>query len=89
MIWSDTKPFFDFSYVFSHAEFHWGTTSAHGGSEHSIDGHKSAMEVYLVHYRQKHGSSYTAAVKAAAAAVDGNGIAVIAFKIEVFFRDPD
>ena len=55
-----------------------------GGSEHSLDGQKSAMEIYLVHYRQKHGSSYNAAVAAAAASpVDPNGIAVIAFKIEV------
>ena len=56
------------------------------GSEHSLDGQKSAMEIYLVHYRQKLGSSYNAAVAAAAASpVDPNGIAVIAFKIEVFF----
>ena len=44
------------------------------------------MEIYLVHYKQKHGiSSYTDAVAAAASAtpVDGSGIAVIAFKIEV------
>ena len=55
------------------------------GSEHSLDGKKSAMEIYLVHYRQKLGTSYDAAVTAAANAspVDGNGIAVIAFKIEV------
>ena len=60
-----------------------------GGSEHSLDGQKSAMEIYLVHYRQKLGSSYNVAVAAAAASpVDPSGIAVIAFKIEVFFRDP-
>ena len=45
------------------------------------------MEMYLVHFRQKHGISYNAAVAAAASAspVDSNGIAVIAFKIEVSF----
>ena len=48
------------------------------------------MEIYLVHYRQKLGSSYNAAVAAAAASpVDPSGIAVVAFKIEVFFRYPD
>ena len=44
------------------------------------------MEMYLVHYKKKSGiGSYTAAVAAAAATTpaDPNGIAVIAFKIEV------
>ena len=42
------------------------------------------MEMYLVHYNYKHGSNYDDAVTHAVAAADSCGLAVIAYKIEVW-----
>ena len=43
------------------------------------------MEMYLVHYNYKHGSNYDDAVTHAVAAADSCGLAVIAYKIEVWY----
>ncbi|NWX88925.1 CAH4 anhydrase, partial [Nothoprocta ornata] len=58
--------------------FHWGDQDIHylPGSEHSIDGEKTAMELHLVHIREDL-PDITEAKK------NENGIAVLAFFIEV------
>ena len=43
------------------------------------------MEMYLVHYNYKHGGNYDDAVTHAVAAADSSGLAVIAYKIEVWY----
>ncbi|CAG9797894.1 unnamed protein product [Chironomus riparius] len=61
-------------YVFESLHFHWGNYCG-GGSEHTINGHRYAAEVHLVHFNEKY--RYFSA-----AASQSDGIAVLA----VFFE---
>ena len=63
-----------FSYAFSHAEFHWGGTTADLGSEHTIDGTRAAVEMQMVFHRQ----SFESAGETAAATWATTGGATLA-----------
>ena len=43
-------------YRFAQMHFHWGSSTAKGGSEHTLEGKRYAAELHLVHYNTKYGS---------------------------------
>ena len=65
------------TYVFDHAEFHYGSVSTQG-SEHTIDAAKAPLEVQLVHYDS---SLLTATLAAASTSADA--VVVVSFLFEV------
>jgi len=56
------------NYVFDHLEFKFGLDST-SGSEHTMDGTKSPMEIQLVHYEAKYADGATAGVVSTAGTV--------------------
>lgn len=82
------------SYSFHFAEFHWGDTDTEG-SEHSIDGDHSPLEMNMVFTKQRHtitavstiATSFSAAVTAATTAKDESGLAAISFQFEADTTD--
>ena len=44
-------------YQFHSLHFHWGPYDV--GSEHTLEGKAYAMELHLIHFNTKYGSSYT------------------------------
>ena len=64
------------SYVFSHFEFHFGSTAGTIlGAEHSIDGVKAAMEMHAVFYKNELTFAQETAAAAAVADPTLNGVA--------------
>ncbi|XP_052031719.1 carbonic anhydrase 6 [Apodemus sylvaticus] len=55
---------------------HWGGNSEISGSEHTIDGIRSMMEIHIVHYNKKYGSYEEAKDKE-------DGLAVVAILVKV------
>ncbi|XP_037069435.1 carbonic anhydrase-like [Pollicipes pollicipes] len=63
------------TYALAQYHCHWGREDERG-SEHTVDGHKYAAELHLVHYNKKYGSF-------AAAADKDDGLAVIGIFLKV------
>ena len=90
-----------YSYQFDFAEFHFGPTDT-AGSEHTIDGASSPMEMYLVYHDTAaldlvagavRDSFFTDAIDIALAAPDAARVAAISVHFEVGntsqYRPPD
>ena len=63
------------TFEFAQLHWHWGFEDSQG-SEHTVDGMKSPMEVHLVHWNKKYGT-------VAEALKHSDGLAVIGFMYEV------
>jgi len=84
------------TYAFSHIEFHWGKDASTMGAEHTIDGVRAKMEMYVVFHKTSFATlgqeiarqaltktSYGRAVRASVTSpLDPAGIAVIAYQID-------
>ncbi|XP_030630915.1 carbonic anhydrase 4-like [Chanos chanos] len=55
---------------------HWGNGSTMGGSEHTVDGKRYAMELHIVNFKSKHNGNLTALLE------DSTGLAALGFFIE-------
>ncbi|XP_067318648.1 carbonic anhydrase 14 [Anolis sagrei] len=67
---------FPFPYQAAQLHLHWGSQPGLGGSEHTVDGHRFAGELHVVHYDSRFGS-----IKEAAK--EPGGLAVLAAFLEV------
>ncbi|CAC5399080.1 CA [Mytilus coruscus] len=66
-------------FILAQFHFHWGTSDS-TGSEHTVDGNRSPLEIHFVHYKQSLGDLGTAAGTA-------DGLAVLGFFFEVYPSD--
>nr|XP_060621243.1 carbonic anhydrase 9 [Anolis sagrei ordinatus] len=66
---------FPFPYQAAQLHLHWGSQPGLGGSEHTVDGHRFAGELHVVHYDSRFGS-----IKEAAK--EPGGLAVLAAFLE-------
>lgn len=68
------------TFQFNQLHFHWHATDDRQGSEHAIDGHRTALEMHMVHFNTKYGDMATAASKE-------DGLAVLGVLFDVEERD--